>query len=67
MFNLILMWGSFGLFMASFICLIIDLLSKKRNQNRSPDKKLPKLSRNSLFLSLISLILLVFVSLTYNF
>jgi len=65
MFNLILMVGSFGLFMLSIGLLVVDLLSKKRNKTRNPNEKIPKLSKYSFFFILIALLLLVFVSFTY--
>jgi len=64
MFVFILLIGVFGLFMASFIALIIDLLSPKRNNNRPSDEKLPKLGKYSFIFNLFALILLVFVSFT---
>ncbi|NHJ24791.1 MAG: hypothetical protein EAX89_09465 [Candidatus Lokiarchaeota archaeon] len=65
MFNFILMTLSFGLFIAGFIALVIDLTSKKRNENRVPDEKLPRLGKYSFLLSFLSLFLLVFVSFAY--
>jgi len=62
MFVFILLIGVFGLFMASFIALIVDLLSSKRNNNRPSDEKLPKLGKYSFLFNLFALILLVFVS-----
>jgi len=62
MFVFILLIGVFGLFMASFIALIVDLLSPKRNNNRPSDEKLPKLGKYSFLFNLFALILLVFVS-----
>jgi len=62
MFVFILLIGVFGLFMASFIALIVDLLSSKRNKNRPSDEKLPKLGRYSFLFNLFALMLLVFVS-----
>jgi len=65
MFNLILLIGSFGLFLTSAILLLIDLSSKKRNKNRDPTRNLPKLGSYSFLLNLISLLLLVFASFSY--
>ncbi len=62
MFVFILLIGVFGLFMASFIALIVDLLSSKRNNNRPSDEKLPKLGKYSFLFNLFALILLVLVS-----
>ena len=62
MFSSILLVGSIGLFFVSFILIIIDLLSSKRHQNTPPNKKFPKLTTYSLVLTLLSLFLLVFVS-----
>ncbi len=62
MFVFILLIGVFGLFMASFIALIVDLLSPKRNNNRPSDEKLPKLGKFSFLFNLFALILLVLVS-----
>jgi hypothetical protein len=56
---------SFGLFIASFLVLVVDLLSKKKNNSRALDEKLPKLGKYSFMLSLISILLLVFVSFAY--
>jgi len=64
MFVFILLIGVFGLFMASFIALIVDLLSPKRNNNRPSDEKLPKLGKYSFLFNLFALILLVLVSFT---
>ena len=65
MFNFILMILSAGLFLASLIVLLIDLTSKKRNENRDPNEKLPKLGKYSFMFNLISLFLLVIVSFSY--
>ncbi|MFX1401874.1 MAG: hypothetical protein ACFE8V_11605 [Promethearchaeota archaeon] len=62
MFNLILLIGIFGLIIAAFIMFFIDLLSYKKYQNKTLDKKFPKLSRNSVIMVLVALILLIFVS-----
>jgi len=64
MFIFILLIGTFALFMASFVVLIIDLTSTKRNENRVTDKKLPKLGKYSFLFNLFALLLLVFVSFT---
>ncbi|MGB5910024.1 MAG: hypothetical protein WBH31_02405 [Promethearchaeia archaeon] len=64
MFSSVLLVGTIGLFVVSFMLIVIDLLSSKRHQKASPNKKFPKLSTYSLLLTLISLFLLVFVSLT---
>ena len=47
MFAFILLILVFGLFMASFVVLIMDLTSSKRNTNRPTDEKLPKLGKYS--------------------
>lgn len=65
MFNFILLIGAFGLFMSSFILLLIDLLSTKKDQNRNSKRKFTKKSAYSVALALIALILLVFVSFSY--
>ncbi len=52
----------FILFMSSFVVLIIDLTSTKRNENRVADKKLPKLGKYSFLFNLFALLLLVLVS-----
>ena len=64
MFSSILLVGTIGLLFVSFILLIIDLLSSKRHQNAPSNKKFPKLTTYSLVLTLVSLFLLVFVSIT---
>jgi len=64
MFSSVLLVGTIGLLVVSFMLIIIDLLSSKRHQKAPPNKKFPKLSTYSLILTLISLFLLVFVSLT---
>jgi hypothetical protein len=66
MFNLVLLIGSFGLFLTSAILLIVDLESKKINKNREETKKLPKLGSYSFLLNLIALLLLVFASFSYQ-
>ncbi|MBY8980206.1 MAG: hypothetical protein KGD72_07430 [Candidatus Lokiarchaeota archaeon] len=48
--------------MASFIALIVDMLSPKRNNNRPSDEKLPKLGKYSFLFNLFALIILVLVS-----
>ncbi|MHA1235941.1 MAG: hypothetical protein ACTSO6_07625 [Promethearchaeota archaeon] len=48
--------------MSSFVALIIDLTSTKRNNNRPTDEKLPKLGKYSFLFNLFALLLLVFVS-----
>jgi len=65
MFVFILLIGVFGLFMASFVALIMDLTSTKRNTNRPTSEKLPKLGKFSFIFNLIALLLLVFVSFMY--
>jgi len=62
MFNLILLIVTFGLISAAFILIFIDLLSYKKYQNKTLNGKFPKLSRNSVIMSLVALFLLVFVS-----
>ena len=62
MFAFILLISVFGLFMASFIALIVDMLSPKRNNNRPSDEKLPKLGKYSFLFNLFALIILVLVS-----
>jgi len=62
MFVFVLLLIIFGLFMSSFIVLIIDLTSTKRNDNRPTDEKLPKLGKFSFLFNLFALLLLVFVS-----
>jgi hypothetical protein len=64
MFSSILLIGTIGLIFVSFTLLIIDLFSSKRHQKMPATKKFPKLTTYSLVLTLISLFLLVFVSLT---
>lgn len=64
MFHLILLIGTYGLLITSFILLYIDLLSFKKNQKRSLNGKFPNLGRNSVIISLVSLVLLVFISLS---
>lgn len=64
MFHLILLIGTYGLLITSFILLFIDLLSFKKYQNESLNGKFPKLGRNSVIISLVALILLVFMSLS---
>jgi len=54
----------FGLFMASFFVLIMDLTSSKRNNNRPSDEKLPKLGKYSFLINLFTLLLLLLVSFT---
>jgi hypothetical protein len=65
MFAFILLIFVFGLFMASFVVLIMDLTSTKRNNNRPPDEKLPKLGKYSFLFNLFALLLLVIVSFSY--
>ena len=65
MFAFFLLVLVFGLFMASFFVLIIDLTSTKRNNNRSADEKLPKLGKYSFLFNLFALLLLVLVSFSY--
>ncbi len=65
MFALILLICVFGLFMASFVVLILDLTSTKRNINRPTDEKLPKLGKYSFLFNLFALLLLVLVSILY--
>ncbi len=67
MFAFILLIGVFGLFMTSFIVLIIDMLSPKRNNNRPSDEKLLKLGKYSFLFNLFALLLLVFVSFMYTY
>jgi len=62
MFIFILLIVVFALFMCSFLVLIIDLTSTKRNENRVMDKKLPKLGKYSFLFNLFALLLLVLVS-----
>jgi len=62
MFVFVLLLVIFGLFMSSFVALIIDLTSTKRNNNRPTDEKLPKLGKYSFLFNLFALLLLVFVS-----
>jgi len=64
MFVFVLMLIIFGLFMSSFVVLIIDLTSTKRNNKRPTDEKLPKLGKYSFLFNLFALLLLVFVSFT---
>jgi len=64
MFSTVLLVGTIGLFVVSFMLIVIDLLSSKRHQEMPATKKFPKLTTYSLVLTLISLFLLVFVSLT---
>jgi len=64
MLQFVLLISVFGLFMASFAALIIDLLSPKRNKNRPSDEKLPKLGKFSFLFNLFALLILVFVSFT---
>ena len=65
MFVFILLIGVFGLFMASFIVLIMDMLSPKRNDYRPSDEKLPKFGKFSFLFNLFALLLLVLVSFMY--
>ena len=65
MFVFILLISVFGLFMASFVALIMDLTSTKRNNNRPADEKLPKLGKFSFLFNLFALLILVFVSFIY--
>ena len=65
MFAFILLVLVFGLFMASFVALIMDLTSIKRNTNRPSDEKLPKLGKFSFLFNLFALLILVFVSFMY--
>jgi len=67
MFVFILLIGVFGLFISSFIVLITDMLSPKRNNNRPSDEKLPKLSKYSFLFNLFALFLLVLVSFMYAY
>jgi Na+/H+ antiporter NhaC len=67
MFAFILLICVFALFMASFIVLIMDLSSKKRNSNRPADEKLPKLGKYSFLFNLFALLLLVIVSFSYAY
>ncbi|MFW9771971.1 MAG: hypothetical protein ACFFFB_11945 [Candidatus Heimdallarchaeota archaeon] len=63
MFHLILLIGTYGLLIAAFILLYIDLISSKKYQNKSFDGKFPKLTRNSVIMTLVAIVLLVFISL----
>jgi hypothetical protein len=65
MFVFILLVSVFGLFMASFVALILDLTSSKRNANRPTNEKLPKLGKFSFLFNIFALLLLVFVSFMY--
>jgi len=65
MFAFVLLIIVFGLFMSSFAAIIIDMLSQKRNNNRSTDEKLPKLGKYSFLFNLFALLLLVLVSFMY--
>ena len=64
MFNFILLIATISLFIVSLGLIIIDLVSKKRHQNKSYEVNFPKLSRNSVIMALIALILLVLLSLS---
>jgi len=63
MFHVILLIGTYGLLIAAFILFYIDLMSSKKYQNKSLEGVFPKLSRNSVIMTLVALILLVFISL----
>ena len=65
MFVFILLIGVFGLFMASLVALVMDMISPKKNNNRPSDEKLPKLGKFSFIFNLFALLLLVLVSFMY--
>ncbi|MHA1460474.1 MAG: hypothetical protein ACTSO8_03250 [Promethearchaeota archaeon] len=62
MLAFILLISVFGLFMASFVVLIMELTSSKKHNNRPADEKLPKLGKYSFLFNLFALLLLVVVS-----
>ncbi|MFX1358693.1 MAG: hypothetical protein ACFFA8_15620 [Promethearchaeota archaeon] len=66
MFNIILLIGSFVLFLTSAYLLLLDLGSKNREENIEIKRNLPKLGSYSFLLNLIALLLLVFVSFGYD-
>ena len=51
--------------MTSFILVLIDLFSSKRNEIQDPILKLPKLSGYAFFLTFFALFLLVIVGFSY--
>jgi len=65
MFDIILLIGSFVLFLASTFLLLLDLGSKRRDENIETKRNLPKLGSYSFLLNLIALLLLIFVSFGY--
>jgi hypothetical protein len=65
MMNLILTFASFSIFMLSFIFILIDLFSSKRNENMKNILKLPKLSGYAFFFTFFALLLLVVVGFSY--
>jgi hypothetical protein len=65
MINFIFLCGTLTLFILSFVLLAKDLLLKNKLQSRPSEGKLTKFSGYGLGFSLLSLILMVFVSFSY--
>ncbi|MHA1195552.1 MAG: hypothetical protein ACTSRH_05735 [Promethearchaeota archaeon] len=65
MITLILLIGSFVLLVISFILIITDLMFYKKDEKRRAEGKLPKFSSYGFLLTLLALLFLAFVSLSY--
>jgi hypothetical protein len=66
MFNLILLFINFTLFILSFVYIILDLKSYKREKNEDfKATVLPKQSKRALLFGLLALILAIIISIGY--
>ncbi|TFG28800.1 MAG: hypothetical protein EU532_04440 [Promethearchaeota archaeon] len=62
-FALILLFMNFGLFIVSFLLILLSVLKAKKMKGVNiKENKLPKLSKYSYGLALLSLFLMVFIS-----
>jgi len=66
MFNLILLFSDFILFILSFVFLILDLESYQKEKNEDSKRTLiPKRSRYALLFGLLALVISVLISIGY--
>lgn len=65
MIDVIFLLLSFGLFVASIIALLYDVLSPKVDRSKSLGKNLPKFTGYSLLFIILSILMLVIASLPY--
>ena len=65
MIDIIFLPVSFSLFLASLILLMYDVLSPKMDRSKSLGKDLPKYTKYSLLLIMLSIITLVIASFPY--